>query len=626
MNREHLSHPEGEVPKQPLALEQQETDSEKHTQGIPLAERIAQTREYLNQMEWRKKEKIPEQPPECPDELWDILSPDALIAQEWLFEHFNQERSEWGQAGMLDEFDGETKGFYETVIDQSDNLRKMVSFLYGSEEVTAAFSFKDLNDLFEVIDGRYQESRPTIADKLRKEVAVLFQQTDPRVHVGSQSLRRGLNVGKLGHLEKNGIIRGEDAELLQSTVQFAEREAYGIKDMIDTLVFASKNTDMAVRLLSDRIGLSRDTVGGCLLLVLSEMEAEHDAAPQDDDTSKKSWFQKMGKWFMGAEVDQAIPLAEKVQSVLERDDEKWAHRLTSLLAASKQRDIDRRYFKDELYNEKEIRIALLDAMRNDEGPDGFSLDEAGAYADEVIGLSRIDRASGDDLQTHPAKPATVWGRIKARIEGHGGVAITETSVSREKGESMYLISPRMLQEASGTQLLDIFVDAVKKLENYPGDKRNPAYVESAQAVDGLKEKLANEYAEWMDQQEAYTKEQEDKKKESEQSPEKPLDKKDTGEGKKSSGAEWFSVETMMEPVSIAGENVLKFAVDQVRGFVDRMKNRKQEERELRQRMIERIASVGSARDRNDEDSRKKQGPMIRRSSSRVSSPLRSSIR
>ena len=43
----------------------------------------------------------------------------------------------------------------------------MVAFLYGSVETEEPFSYKDLDDLFSVIDARYKESRPTIADKLR---------------------------------------------------------------------------------------------------------------------------------------------------------------------------------------------------------------------------------------------------------------------------------------------------------------------------------------------------------------------------------------------------------------------------------------------------------------------------
>ena len=591
-----------------LSAEEQKTLApEEQSRALQLRERVR--RELA-------KEAI-EQPQECPDELWGILASDALITQEWLFKNFEQERSEWEHAGKVDVFDSENKWLYENAVDQSEHLRKMVAFLYGTSETEEPFSYKDLDDLFSVIDAQYKESRPTIADKLRHEVASLFEQQDPRVHLGSQSLRRGLNTGKIGHLEKNGILRGEEATLLKDTLQFAEVEAYGEKDMIDTLQFAANNTELAVGLLSKRVGLSSDIAHDCLTLVLSEMEAEHDNTFKDDDASKKSWLKKVGQWFMGNEVSQTIPLPEKVQSVLEHDGAKWAHRLVSLLATSKQKDIDRRYFKDELYKEEEIRNAILDFMRNDEGDD-FSLDQAEEYLERVVNLSQFDRASADDLGQLRAQPeqqpTTVWGKMKRAVQRGVKTAVTEIDGPLEEGESAYLISPRMLRDAKAGTKLDLFVDAVEQLERYPGDKRNPAFIESAQAVERIREQLTHEYDEFIKLKEAHKKAQESTGK-------KPFNGGiDTADTKATSGAEWFSVETMMEPLAMAGEKILGFAGDQVKKFVDRMKKGGREKRQLRNEMIDRIGRAGGG------PSRPRGGSITRRSSSRVSSPLRSSIR
>ena len=577
MNREQEPPRGHEANNAELSAEEQKTVTpDEQSRALQLRERVR--RELA-------REAI-EQPQECPDELWGILASDALMTQEWMFKNFEQERSEWERAGKADVFDSENKWLYENVVDQSEHLRKMVAFLYGSVETEEPFSYKDLDDLFSVIDARYKESRPTIADKLRHEVSSLFEQQDPRVHLGSQSLRRGLNTGKIGHLEKNGILRGEEATLLKDTVQFAEVEAYGEQDMIDTLQFVAKNTELAVGLLSKRVGLSSAIVHDCFTLVLSEIEAEYGNTSKDDDASKKSWLKKVGQWFIGNEVSQAIPLPEKVQSVLEHDGAKWAHRIASLLAASKQKDIDSRYFKGELYKEEEIRNAILDFMRNDEGDD-FSLDQAEEYLERVVNLSQFDRASSDDLgqlRTQPEQqPTTVWGRMKRAVRRGVKTAVIEIDGSLEEGESAYLTSPRMLRDAKGGTKLDLFVDAVEQLEHYPGDKRNPAFVESAQAVERIRQQLAHEYDTLIKQKEAHTKEQEGAKQKSQNGG------VDTADTKATSGAEWFSVETMMEPFAIAGEKILGFAGDQVKKFVDRIKETRQERERLRNLPIIRAA-------------------------------------
>ncbi len=614
MNREHISHAGEETQKPPVEQEQQEVDSQ---QGMTLAELIANTRERLHVIHGEEKKEALEQPQECPDELWNILEPEALITREGWMEQFYKTRKEYQKAGSEEIFDSGNRWVYDTVVEKSDHLRAMVAFLYGTSKTEDPFSYQDLDDLFSVIDGQYKESRPTIADKLRHEVSSLFEQQDPRVHLGSQSLRRGLNTGKIGHLEKNGILRGEEAALLKDTVQFAEVEAYGEKDMIDTLQFAAKNTELAVGLLSKRVGLSSDIVRDSLTLVLSEMEAEYDNTPQDDDASKESWLKKVGQWFMGNEVSQTTPLPEKVHSVLEHDDVKWAHRLASLLAASKQKDIDSRYFKDELYREEEIRNALLDFIRNDEGDD-FSLDQAEEYLERVVNLSQFDRASADDLgqfRTQPEQqPTTVWGKMKRAVQRGVKTAVTEIDGPLEEGESAYLTSPRMLRDAKGGTKLDLFVDAVEQLEHYPGDKRSPAFVESAQAVERIRQQLVHEYDEFIKQKEAHKKEQEGAGKKSQN---QGIDTVDT---KVTSGAEWFSVETMVEPIAIAGEKILGFAGNQVKKFVDRMKKGGQEKRRLRNEMIDRIASAGGG------PSRPRGRSITRRSPARVSSPLKSSIR
>ena len=85
------------------------------------------------------------------------------------------------------------------------------------------------------------------------------------------------------------------------------------------------------------------------------------------------------------------------------------------------------------------------------------------------------------------------------------------------------------------------------------------------------------------QKEAHTKEQEGAKQKSQNGG------VDTADTKATSGAEWFSVETMMEPFAIAGEKILGFAGDQVKKFVDRIKETRQERERLRNLPIIRAA-------------------------------------